>query len=642
MISVYSRQTEIEVTNRRLEQMARYNKIIQYGRQNPVWFVENIFKVTLLDFQRYIFMGAWPADTVVLVCSRNSGKTFWAALYMMTRALLFPYYQINLLNVSARQSQDTFLKMENIAKKQIASLVGSSDVFYNEVVRATTGGDGFLHREQSYFCQLYNGSTITSLVGVAKNIVGKRSNLNIYDEAGKISRELFTLTEPFTTQDVDFKTGADVDLTVVPNSLPNQCVYMSSAEDVTSYLYTKYKDCARSMAMGRKDKFAVDINCEIPMKPTLNGKPYAPLLKRSVVEAAMRVDEAKALREYYNLFDVTGGVDAAITRDVITRNEYRYLPVLGSEHKEGVHYGIFYDPALQRDNSIILVAEYWRDPEKGWLCRLINCQNLLERLPNNEKKLLMTTEQLDILRDYMVKYNGNAPDYDNLYVFIDPGSGGGGRHYADYLLEDWTDSRGVPHRGVIDMDDESYKKIAYKFPRAVPGVLQLLEASKYKSIMFGEGLEMVYQDLVMFPPPPPGSGMLQLDDREVQLSPDEMRALVELDLAKEELVAIRKTKSGNGKIKYDLPVSKDATPVRHDDRAYVCAAAFYHLSQLRRDDQIESKSGVAVDLSAIYNRRLAQQQGAPKIPVGGGGVTKRGPFSGRANPFAGKSPFSRR
>lgn len=642
MISVYTKQTEIEVTNRRLEQMAKYNKIIQYGRQNPVWFIENIFKVTLLDFQKYVIMGSWTAEKACWVCSRNSGKTFLAALYMMGRSLLFPYYQINLLNVSARQSQDTFLKMENIAKKQIASLVGSSDVFYNEVVRAASGGDGFLHREQSYFCQLYNGSTITSLVGSPKTIVGKRSNLNIYDEAGKISRELFSLTEPFTTQDVDFKTGADIDLTMVPNSLPNQCLYMSSAEDVNSYLYTMYKDCARSMAMGRRDKFVVDISCEIPMKPTLKGKPYAPLLKRSVVEAAMRVDEAKALREYYNLFDVTGGVDAAVTRDVITRNEYRYLPVLGSEHKEGVHYGIFYDPALQRDNSIILVAEYWRDPEKGWLCRLINCQNLLERLPNNEKKLLMTTEQLDILREYMVKYNGNAPDYDNLYVFIDPGSGGGGRHYADYLLEDWVDKRGAPHRGIIDLDDESYRKIAYKFPHAVSGVLQLLEASKYKSVMYGEGLEMVYQDLVMFPPPPPGSGILQLDDREVQLSPDEMRALVELDLLKEELVAIRKTKTSNGKIKYDLPTNKDATLVRHDDRSYVGAAAFYHLSQLRRQDQIDNKAGVSLDLSIVYNNKgPAQQQGAGKIPPVGGNV-KRGPFGGRANPFAGKSPFARR
>ena len=172
MISVYTKQTEIEVTNRRLEQMARYNKIIQYGRQNPIWFIENIFKVTLLDFQKYIIMGMWCAERCVLVCSRNSGKTMVGAIYMMTRGLLFPYYQINLLNISARQSQDTFLKMENIAKKQIASIVGSSDVFYNEVVRSNTGGDGFLHREQSYFCQLYNGSTITSLVGTPKTIVG--------------------------------------------------------------------------------------------------------------------------------------------------------------------------------------------------------------------------------------------------------------------------------------------------------------------------------------------------------------------------------------------------------------------------------------------------------------------------------------
>lgn len=172
MISVYTKQTEIEVTNRRLEQMAKYNKIIQYGRQNPVWFVENIFKVTLLDFQKYIIMGTWCAERACWTCSRSAGKSLLAAIYMMTRALLFPYYQINLLNVSARQSQDTFLKMENIAKKQIASIVGSSDVFYNEVVRSNTGGDGFLHREQSYFCQLYNGSTVTSLVGTPKTIVG--------------------------------------------------------------------------------------------------------------------------------------------------------------------------------------------------------------------------------------------------------------------------------------------------------------------------------------------------------------------------------------------------------------------------------------------------------------------------------------
>ena len=86
MISVYTKQTEIEVTNRRLEQMARYNKIIQYGRQNPVWFIENIFRVTLLDFQKYIIMGSWTAERVCWVCSRNGGKTFLGAIYMMGRS----------------------------------------------------------------------------------------------------------------------------------------------------------------------------------------------------------------------------------------------------------------------------------------------------------------------------------------------------------------------------------------------------------------------------------------------------------------------------------------------------------------------------------------------------------------------------
>ena len=271
MISVYSKKTEIEVTSRRLEQMEKYNKIIQYGRQNPVWFCENILKIELLDFQKMVIMNSWRARTVCWVCSRNAGKTFLGAIYIMMRAMLLPYSQIYLLNISARQSQDTFLKMEHIAKKQIGSLIGSSDVFYNEVIK-NQASDGFLHREQTYTCALYNGSTITSLVGSAKTILGKRSNLNLYDEAGNIPDELFELTEPFTTQNVDFKTGTNVDASLLPIALPNQCIYMSSASSVDSYLYKVYKDCAKSMMMGFTDKYAIDINCEIPMAPTLNGK----------------------------------------------------------------------------------------------------------------------------------------------------------------------------------------------------------------------------------------------------------------------------------------------------------------------------------------------------------------------------------
>ena len=569
MISIYSKKTEIELSQRRLEALEKYNKIIQYGRQNPVWFIENIFRIQLLDFQKVIIMNSWCAESVVWLASRNSGKTFLGAVYMMTRALLFPYYKINLLNVSARQSQDTFIKMEDIAKKRIASLVNTSDVFVNEVSRNQAAGDGFLHSEQTYYCQLYNGSNITSLVSTPKTIVGRRSNLNIYDEAGKIPEELFNLTVPFVTQDTNFRTGMNVDLSALPRDLPNQCIYMSSAEDVSSYLYRMYKECAKSMMMGFTDKYAIDINCEIPMHPTLHGKKYAPLLKKSVVDAAMRMNEQKALREYYNLFDTSGGVDAAVTRDVITRNERVYVPVLGNEGKEGVHYGIFYDPAMQQDNSFILIGEFWRDEKRGWMARVINGINLIERLPSGKKKPMISTDQIRRLRQEILKYNGDAPDYDNLFIFVDPGSGGGGRLISDDLLEDWFDEHGNLHRGLIDMEDEAYKDKAFKFPNAIRGVLRLWNSQKYKATMFGEATELMRQNLIIFPCPLPGSGKLELDDgREVVLTDDEFRALVEMDVMKEEIVAIKKMKTPAGNIKFELaPDKATGAHAMNDDRA---------------------------------------------------------------------------
>ena len=632
MISVYSKKTEIEVTSRRLEQMEKYNKIIQYGRQNPVWFCENILKIELLDFQKMVIMNSWRARTVCWVCSRNAGKTFLGAIYIMMRAMLLPYSQIYLLNISARQSQDTFLKMEHIAKKQIGSLIGSSDVFYNEVIK-NQASDGFLHREQTYTCALYNGSTITSLVGSAKTILGKRSNLNLYDEAGNIPDELFELTEPFTTQNVDFKTGTNVDASLLPIALPNQCIYMSSASSVDSYLYKVYKDCAKSMMMGFTDKYAIDINCEIPMTPTLNGKSYMPLLDRTVVDNAMNTNEQKALREYYNLFDLTGGIDSVVTRDVITRNEHLYIPVMGNEGRDGVHYGIFYDPALQHDNSFVLIAEFFHDEKKGWMCRLINGINLIERQPNGEKRILRSPEQLAKIRELMLKYNGNAPEYENLHVFIDPGSGGGGRFYIDDLIQDWTDKDGVTHRGIIDMEDETSKKEAWKFPNAVKGVLQILEATKYKNAMYSDGIEMIHQDLIMFPPPVPGSGKLELEDgRIINLTKDEMRAMVELDMVKEEIVSIKKSKTTAGNIRFAL--APDKARNMHDDRAYCLAACAYYLFELRRKEQYAKKRPKS-DLSVLYKDAKSESQSQSM-----GRKSSANPFSGRKNPFAGRRPFS--
>ena len=119
MISVYSRKTQIELSLRRQEAMDRYVKLLQWGRANPTRFIEKIFKIQLLDYQKYVFLNTWTAETAAWVMSRNAAKSFLGGLYMMTRALLFPSSNIYIMSTVASQSRDTFMKLENIAKKNL-------------------------------------------------------------------------------------------------------------------------------------------------------------------------------------------------------------------------------------------------------------------------------------------------------------------------------------------------------------------------------------------------------------------------------------------------------------------------------------------------------------------------------------------
>ena len=628
MISVYSHKTEIELSQRRLEQMERYAKFIQWGRGHLSAFCYEFLGVELLDYQKWILMNMLTASRACLVCARNSGKSMILALYMMIKSVLFPNSQIWIMSITARQSMDTFLKMENIAKKQISSILNSTDCWLGELlVRENSSTlSPFVHDSQEYSCSLYNGSRITSLVGQERQIIGKRSSDNIYDEAGKLTENFFALTEPFTTQNTDFKTGAGVDSTVLPKDVPNKCIYASSAEDVSSHLYTMYKTCAMNMAMGKKGYFAADINCEIPLNPTLGGKKYTPLFSRSEVETAMATNEYRALREYYNLFDTSGGTDCAITREVFTRNEYVYLPVLEGDSDPNKIYGLFYDPALQQDNSFVLIVEYFRDEKRGWLGRVINGINLIHKAPNGDKKILRSTEQLNWIKKLILSYNGKFPDYTRIHLFLDPGSGGGGRIYADQLMSDWIDDSGLERPGLIDLDDETSRAEAYKFPHAKSGVLQMLNAQKWKTPMYDAAVEMFRQDLMMWPVPMPNTGKIEINGKVHELTVDEIRAWVEIDLTKEEFLNMRKIKTEAGNVVYRLP--PDKIRKLHDDRSYCAAAAGHFLSELRRKDKFNIEVPKQ-DFSVMFSNPTENKK------------QQANPFAGRKNPFLGRNPFRR-
>lgn len=53
MISIYNKKSNVEINARRLEQLEQWGLIVQYGRQNPVWFIEQILGCPLLDLNVY-------------------------------------------------------------------------------------------------------------------------------------------------------------------------------------------------------------------------------------------------------------------------------------------------------------------------------------------------------------------------------------------------------------------------------------------------------------------------------------------------------------------------------------------------------------------------------------------------------------
>ena len=185
MVNVLYGDLKCEILPKQLETFDKYSKILQWGRQNPTRFIEQFIGIQLTDYQKYVILSSWVPANVVWVCSRSSGKSFMSAPLIMARSLLIPSHNTYIMGPTSSQSQETFTKLENLAKNNIASVVGVTSFFLDECVRINSKADPFTHDKGGYTVELYNGSTINTLNSVAKNVVGIRSSLNIYDEAGR-------------------------------------------------------------------------------------------------------------------------------------------------------------------------------------------------------------------------------------------------------------------------------------------------------------------------------------------------------------------------------------------------------------------------------------------------------------------------
>ena len=574
-------------------------------------------------------------DSGLFVCGENQTVThnsYLSAPLMMAWSLLVPNTHVYIMAPTGNQAQETFTKLENLAKGNITSAIGVSSFFLDEAVRQNAKADPFTHDSSSYQVSLYNGSTINTLNSVAKGIVGIRSNFSCYDEAGKIDRDFYALTLPFSVQDTNFITGNGINTELYPLQLPNKNLFLSSAEGIDSELFDRYKICFEKMLMGDPNYFVADISCEFSLHPFLDGKPTRPLVTEATIQDAFKVNPFRAKREYYNIFDKDGSQDSLVKRSTIIRYSQTFFPEF--ENPGGKKYIIAYDPSTKIDNAIIMVGELFRDEVKGWMVRLVNCNNLLDLLPSGETMVMQKPDQIEKLKDMIVDYNKGGMDYEFLdMLIIDAGAGGGGTDIAQFMMKEWLGKDNKYHLGFIDQDDPYMKLRADDYPLNSEK-LRMFNFKRDKVAAYERTQNAINQGLVIFPTAPNTRGEIEfeVDDpdggaaiRYEKLSYQEKNALQQLDLAKEELVGTEKEKRPNGAVQFNLSAEAKSSHM-HDDRADCVAMICHRLMEIRADEALNiiHEGSKFSDFFAKAGQRIGSNNAGNRLGAG-------------ANPFANRA-----
>lgn len=639
--NIYIPEKHFTISSRKVEGFVRLAKYRAYYQQNPVRFIRDFFNIQLLDSQAYLMTEAWNKQHVMILGSRAYGKSFWSVLFCMAKQMLssFPW-NCYIASGSAEQSATTFKKLEDIANDRVESLINSTgSIFKAEVEINNAAGDGFSHGSTGFSYSLYNGSLCKSLNSNVSRNRGKRASCVLFDETSFLDADLIQVYQAFCAVDKDFKTGVtdtgedydNVTLYTLPKELPTQLIYVSSASSTDTEFYRMYREYSKKMIIGDPNYFVADIDCELVMKPTVNGNKIKPALTREKIDAQMATNPEKARREYYNCFSEDAGAHAIIRRGTIARNEEIRKPVLYNDTGQR-KIVIAYDPARSRDNSVILVCEIYEtldingDIESKM--RLLNCINLID-IGKKRKKPMRTPEQVEYLKEVILDYNqGGDENYSNIIgIYIDAGSGGAGVNIADYLMEDWVGKDGKMHKGLIDkVYSEEYIQ---QFPNAVDK-LHLMSPAQYKSEMYEAMIELVEQDKISFTATYDGKGYLTIFDvdeaklikakkeitdrlKKQKVSPEDMdekineelaniqnvktktvrldwqeeMALASIDALKEELVNMVRIKRATHKDSFELCPEKQSK--LNDDRAYVAAMCSYALSIERRKNITQKK-----------------------------------------------------
>ena len=210
----------------------------------------------------------------------------------------------------------------------------------------------------------------------------------------------------------------------------------------------------------------------------------------------------------------------------------------------------------------------------------------------------------------------------------------GGFEIGQYLLTDFIGKDNRNHRGFIDKTNEYMALRADDYP-AASEILHLFNFKRDKIAAYDAMASAINQGLVIFPASLNVRNELEFEEtredgsmymRYEKPTLEEMDVLIQMDLLKEEVLGMQKSKRTNGNVVIEqTPEAKQNN--LHDDRVDCLAMLCYRLMQLRADEALDVEKKVE-DFSKLFNNAKSRTK-------------NNNPFyTKNKNPFSGKNPFN--
>ena len=87
---------------------------IAFYRRNPCIAAEDLLGIRLIDSQKYILQESWNKSHVLWCCSRNFGKSFLGAVFMILKAILYENQAIYIVSSVGIRVKKLLLRLRKL------------------------------------------------------------------------------------------------------------------------------------------------------------------------------------------------------------------------------------------------------------------------------------------------------------------------------------------------------------------------------------------------------------------------------------------------------------------------------------------------------------------------------------------------